>query len=104
MKPKWKHDCDKCRFLGGMFMPHGLMDWYLCGTTDRTILARYSDEGPDYWSKDARHLGDDHRIATEWGTDNKGFIGMNFLAEMMLSISNEQTDMVSDSSLTGETE
>jgi len=89
MKAKWKHDCAKCRFLGGMFTMNGQLDWYVCGTEDITILARRSDEGPDYWSKDTRHLGDDHRIATEWGTENKGFIAMNILAEFMLKTGEE---------------
>lgn len=92
MKAKWKHDCDKCRFLGGMFMPHGSMDWYVCGTTDRTILARFSDEGSDYWSRDIRHLGDEYRTATEWGTDYKGFTGMNLLAEFMLKTEEEASE------------
>jgi hypothetical protein len=74
-----------------MFMPHGSMDWYVCGTTDRTILARFSDEGADYWSRDIRHLGDEYRTATEWGTDYKGFTGMNLLAEFMLKTEEEAT-------------
>lgn len=89
MKAKWKHDCDKCRFLGGMFLPHGALDWYVCGTTDRTVLARFSDEGADYWSRDTRHLGDEYRTAIEWGTDYKGFTGMNILAEFMLTTEGE---------------
>ena len=74
-----------------MFMTQGLVDWYVCGTTDRTILARFSDEGSDYWSKDTRHLGDDHRIATEWGTESKGFIAMNILAEFILNMEKQTT-------------
>ena len=84
MKPKWKHDCDKCRFLGGVFLPYGQLDWYVCGTTDRTVVARFSDEQSDNWASSTRFMGENHRIATEWGTDNKGFIGMHLLAEFML--------------------
>ncbi len=85
MNPKWRHDCAKCRFLGGMFLPTGQADWYVCESDiEHTILARFSDDGPDYWSRDPRYLDDNHRIATEWGTDNKGFVGMNILAEFML--------------------
>lgn len=43
MKPKFKHDCESCTFLGH-FYDH---DVWLCG---KSLLARYSDEGHEYWS------------------------------------------------------
>lgn len=84
MKPTWQHTCEKCRFLGGIFMPEGLVDWYVCGTTDRTILARYSDEEGDYWSKDTRYIGAGHHTTIGWDTGVQAYAGMNILAEFML--------------------
>lgn len=49
MKPKFKHDCDKCEFVGHFFNH----DVYFCGNSmvkSNTIVARASDEGPDYAS------------------------------------------------------
>lgn len=43
MKPKFKHDCESCKFLGH-FHDH---DVYQCGTS---LIARYSDEGHEYHS------------------------------------------------------
>jgi len=46
--PKYKHDCRVCVFLGR----YKEFDLYYCtqGGKADTILARYSDEGPDYLS------------------------------------------------------
>ena len=51
MKPKYKHDCTDCRYLGSMFMPGSpaVADWYKCGS-DPTVIARFGDDGPNYWS------------------------------------------------------
>lgn len=50
-EPKFQHDCDNCEYLGKFFD----MDVYLCRPSDRgilggSIIARYSDEAPDYYS------------------------------------------------------
>ncbi len=44
-KPKFKHDCKHCVFLG-----HAKnRDWYSCqANIGRSIIARFSDDGPDY--------------------------------------------------------
>lgn len=42
-KPMFKHDCDKCKYLGSL--PHG--DMYCC--TD-TVIFRYGSEGEEYVS------------------------------------------------------
>jgi hypothetical protein len=43
MKPKFEHDCENCTFLGH-FYDH---DVYQCG---KSLVARYSSEGSQYWS------------------------------------------------------
>ena len=43
MSPKYKHDCESCRFLGTFFE----FDVYLC---HQSIIARYGDDGPEYAS------------------------------------------------------
>lgn len=53
MYPKFKHDCDKCQFIGGLYR-NGcdyFADIYMCGYT---VLFRYSDEPDNYWSQDMR--------------------------------------------------
>lgn len=71
MKPKFKHDCDKCVYLGSYseeelhekctavvaFMPRDYgkyFDLYFCGAAasegHTTVVARYGDRGPDYVS------------------------------------------------------
>jgi hypothetical protein len=46
-KPRYKHDCSNCTFLG-RFRKY---DLYFCPQTGiPTLLARYSDEGSNYLS------------------------------------------------------
>lgn len=47
MTVRWKHDCDKCRFLGQCIGGGHLVDLYVCGDA---LVARYSDEGSHYYS------------------------------------------------------
>lgn len=52
--PKFKHDCDKCEFLG-TFEGH---DLYVCLSKTRamsSIIARRSSEGSDYMSSIPEH-------------------------------------------------
>lgn len=48
MEPRYSHDCAGCVFLG----ISEEADLYYCDQGDslKTIIARYSDEGPDYIS------------------------------------------------------
>ena len=66
MKPKalFKHDCDKCKYLGNLFVPkmNTMADIYMsCEHEDvpelRSVILRYSDEGPDYSSVHLQYLG-----------------------------------------------
>jgi len=51
VKPKYIHDCTNCKFLGNGTYCEKPVDWYICeGPERRTIIARYSDIGPDYSS------------------------------------------------------
>jgi len=51
-KPNFKHDCDRCVFLGEVVAGGKLADLYFCGQSGGlpTVIARYSDEGSDYAS------------------------------------------------------
>lgn len=53
MKPKalFKHDCDKCKYLGTLYVPfrNTVADVYRsCGKDIPAVIFRYSDDGPDY--------------------------------------------------------
>lgn len=53
MKPKYKHDCDRCVFLG-TYDDDGIpKDLYYCaegGFNQDTVVSRFSSDGPDYLS------------------------------------------------------
>ena len=45
--PRYRHDCDVCKFLG-IFKDY---DLYFCPQGgEPTVIARYSSDGPDYLS------------------------------------------------------
>lgn len=48
MNPRYQHDCSACTFLGHF----AGYDLYFCpqGGFSPTVLARFSNEGPDYTS------------------------------------------------------
>lgn len=46
-KPKFKHDCESCVFLGRF---EGADLYYCAGQRTETIVARFSSEGADYTS------------------------------------------------------
>lgn len=46
-KSRYQHDCEECTFLG----QYNEYDLYHCNQRGRpTVIARYSDDGPDYMS------------------------------------------------------
>ena len=60
--PKWRHDCERCRFLGQTIGGGRLTDLYVCdrpGDIDKrlspSLIARYGDEGSHYYSIDANY-------------------------------------------------
>lgn len=80
MKPKWKHDCDQCTYLGSMHMHNHTSDWYVCS---RTVLARRGDDGPDYWSMPTDMVTDD-RYLTSSMDGVLGYYNMVVMARFML--------------------
>ena len=54
MSPKYTHNCERCRFLGQVEEEGKIVDLYWCpSATDLhldSLIARFSDEGPDYAS------------------------------------------------------
>ena len=60
----YDHDCDNCVYV---FTTHSIMgedyDWYVCpqpGKYDTSVIARYADGGPNYWSCPA-YMVRDHK-------------------------------------------
>lgn len=48
--PVFKHDCERCTFLGRALHPDmGMMDVYKCHDDDM-LIARWEDAGPGYFS------------------------------------------------------
>jgi hypothetical protein len=47
VKPRFEHDCTKCIFTG----QDEEFDFYYCPPFQGTVVARYSDDGPDYTSQ-----------------------------------------------------
>jgi len=55
--PTHKHDCDRCRFITATHSDHGeTFDWYICGSTNPSIVGRFDSEGSHYWSMDVATL------------------------------------------------
>jgi 3-methyladenine DNA glycosylase AlkD len=50
--PTFTHDCTKCEYLGTTLDAScKAHDWYVCDTSALpTVIARYGDEGREYWS------------------------------------------------------
>lgn len=51
-EPRFTHDCKNCTFLGGFEHDGDYYDLYHCmqGGNCPTVIARFSDDGPDYQS------------------------------------------------------
>ena len=60
MKPKWEHNCDNCKYLGTVDQYRGHSDWYECG---ESVLARFGNEGSQYWSSPKGVVFDDRYVA-----------------------------------------
>lgn len=60
MKPKWQHDCTSCKYLGSIDQHRGHADWYECG---ESVIARFGNEGSQYWSSVKDIVFDDRYIA-----------------------------------------
>lgn len=45
--PKYQHDCTKCKYLGRTIGNGKIVDLYV---HNDTLIARYGDDGPDYYS------------------------------------------------------
>lgn len=54
MKPQFRHDCSGCVFVGQL----GRYDIYFHPYEPYTIVARYSDDGPEYLSSGRLALRD----------------------------------------------
>lgn len=70
-KPLFKHECTSCTFLGTS--SDNKADLYFCPQSGSpTIIARYSDDGPDYisgavFAKDNQHLAEAKERAENLG-------------------------------------
>lgn len=59
-KPTFKHDCDRCYFLG----EYRGRDLYVCRDT---LISRYGDDGPEYSSYLISQLG---QLYASWPADH----------------------------------
>jgi hypothetical protein len=72
--PKWRHDCDRCHFLGQTIGGGKPVDLYVHekdadGRRSPTLIARYGDEGHEYYSIDANYAhatGHSELFAAAW--------------------------------------
>lgn len=67
-QPRFKHNCDGCRFLGNV----NNLDCYVCmegQPLSETFIARWGDEGPEYGSMDTDTL---HKICARPGGPKSG--------------------------------
>jgi mono/diheme cytochrome c family protein len=84
-EPYFKHDCAKCHYLGSMHMDQPY-DWYVCGDKDSgSVIARYGNEGREYWSHMPSMVLNDRHLYTKHG-DKLVVNGMVVLARHMLSL------------------
>lgn len=81
MKPQWKHDCTACTYIGSMHMHNHTSDWYVCSDS---VIARRSDDGPDYWSMPTDMVTDDRYLTANWD-GVVGYYHMRVLAQFMLT-------------------
>lgn len=59
LTPKFKHDCDKCTFIGTVLAEGHVADLYRqCGTRKYSegFILRFSSDGPDYVVVDQKRL------------------------------------------------
>ena len=51
-RPRYKHDCEECYFLGTILSNNSDHDLYCCVKKGpfKTVIARYGSDGPDYES------------------------------------------------------
>lgn len=83
--PNWKHDCPKCKYLGSMLVGERTADWYECEGFDRCVIARFNNEGSDYWSMPTDMVTDDRYLkARRASNGTRGIAYMQVLAQFML--------------------
>jgi hypothetical protein len=86
MKPRYTHDCPKCKYLGSMLLRLGdsdSVDWYRCYGSDPSIIARYGNHGPCYWSMPPEMVRP--RATKMYSTEEFFVDSMSVLASFMLS-------------------
>ena len=81
MKPQWKHDCTACTYIGSMHMHNHTSDWYVCSDS---VIARRSDDGPDYWSMPKDMVADDRYLTANYDGVT-AYSHMRVLAQFMLT-------------------
>ena len=71
MKAKWKHNCDKCTWLGQTIGGGKLVDLYQCNSS---LVARYGNGPGQYYSCDQEQARPEGHaelwVAKHWATGN----------------------------------
>ena len=81
MKAKWIHDCGSCKYKGSMHSDRGVFDWYVCNDS---VIARYGDDGPEYWSMPTDMVNNDDYLIARDTNHYRGIHSMIVLARFML--------------------
>lgn len=76
MKPQalFKHDCNKCKYLGTMYVPlrNTMADVYRsCEKDIKAVIFRYSDDEPDYSHIHIDYVNMGYLFKTEEELDSK---------------------------------
>lgn len=89
--PRYTHDCNKCRFITAILSGNDVEDWYVCDGFDRSVIARRSNDGPDYWSMPTSMVNA-HSVASHYG-DESGqtfLMGKQIVAAHVLQLAGAQ--------------
>jgi hypothetical protein len=85
MKPKWKHYCTECKYIGTVLHDAEILDWYTCGQggLGDTILARFAGEDSDGSAYYSMSVPIESTVAQD-SEGNRGYVAIRLLAEAML--------------------
>ena len=97
MKPKYKHDCDRCQWLGSITYPAPLLtgeaplrnaDLYYCANAESfmggTLIARHSSQGSNYSSMPVKLLvGMLNEKSDDFSTSSPALMSAYYFAKAM---------------------
>lgn len=92
MRPRYAHNCTKCRFVASIFSRHQVQDWYVCEGGDPSVIARNSDHYSDYWSMPIDMVNPNRLCVTFGAEEETPYLSeMQILASFVLSQHKKET-------------